>query len=60
MEALKEGFDSVFPSSHLGDLFSAHELEQLFCGNITAQWDTKVSMSLCACLAFLCPMKILE
>ncbi|XP_067948711.1 E3 ubiquitin-protein ligase TRIP12-like [Watersipora subatra] len=47
MEALKEGFDSVFPSAQLADLFTADELEQLFCGNRCTQWDTKELFDCC-------------
>lgn len=51
MESLKEGFDSIFQSSQLTDLFTADELEQLFCGNASTQWDTKVGVnaSVCVC-----------
>lgn len=43
MEAMKEGFDAIFSSLHLSDLFHADELEQLFCGNKSTQWETKVT-----------------
>jgi len=45
MEALKEGFDAIFPSSHLSNLFTSDEMEQLFCGNKSTKWDTKVCFS---------------
>ena len=46
MEAFREGFDSVFPSSHL-QVFFPEEMEQLFCGSGQRQWDVKMLMQCC-------------
>ncbi|KAL1512943.1 hypothetical protein ABEB36_002442 [Hypothenemus hampei] len=49
MEALREGFDSVFPSRNLR-VFQPEELEQVFCGNPmnhVAGWDIKTLMECC-------------
>lgn len=45
-EAFREGFESVF---HMSSLQSCYpdELEQLFCGNITEPWDTKMLIECC-------------
>ncbi|XP_076254826.1 E3 ubiquitin-protein ligase ctrip isoform X2 [Rhynchophorus ferrugineus] len=49
MEALREGFDSVFPSRNLR-VFQPDELEQVFCGspkdNVSG-WDVKTLMECC-------------
>ena len=41
MEALREGFESVFPLSYLS-LFYPEELDNLFCGVSNSSWDMKV------------------
>lgn len=46
MEAFKEGFNSVFNSSHLR-LFYPEELQQLFCGASYKRWDVKMLMESC-------------
>ncbi|XP_066255069.1 E3 ubiquitin-protein ligase TRIP12 isoform X1 [Euwallacea similis] len=49
MEALREGFDSVFPSRNLR-VFQPDELEQVFCGSPkdhVAGWDVKTLMECC-------------
>lgn len=46
MEAFREGFESVFPLSHL-QIFYPEELEYLFCGNGHSQWDVKNLMECC-------------
>ncbi|CAG9769753.1 unnamed protein product [Ceutorhynchus assimilis] len=49
MEALREGFDSVFPSKNLR-VFQPEELEQVFCGSPkdhVAGWDVKTLMDCC-------------
>ncbi|XP_050295827.1 E3 ubiquitin-protein ligase TRIP12 isoform X2 [Anthonomus grandis grandis] len=49
MEALKEGFDSVFPLKCLR-VFQPDELEQVFCGSPkdhVAGWDVKTLMECC-------------
>lgn len=45
-EAFREGFESVF---HMSSLQSCYpdELEQLFCGNVTEPWDTKMLLECC-------------
>ncbi|KAK3095400.1 hypothetical protein FSP39_014206 [Pinctada imbricata] len=45
-EALREGFEAIFPLSTLQS-FYPEELEQLFCGNITETWDVKMLMECC-------------
>lgn len=45
-EALREGFESVFPLSYL-NLFYPEELDQLFCGNIHETWEVKQLMECC-------------
>ncbi|XP_048518529.1 E3 ubiquitin-protein ligase TRIP12 isoform X1 [Dendroctonus ponderosae] len=49
MEALREGFNSVFPSQNLC-IFQPDELEQVFCGSPkdhVAGWDVKTLMDCC-------------
>lgn len=46
MEAFREGFESVFPLTHL-QIFYPEELEYLFCGNGHSQWDMKNLMECC-------------
>jgi len=46
LEAFREGFDSVFPLTHLS-LFYPEELEQLFCGSTFVQWDPKMMAECC-------------
>lgn len=46
LEALREGFESVFPLSQLS-VFYPEELEQLFCGNNQAQWEVKTLADCC-------------
>ncbi|MCL4130036.1 UNVERIFIED_CONTAM: hypothetical protein GTU68_015409 [Idotea baltica] len=47
MEALREGFESVFPVAQL-QVFYPEELEQLFCGSVDkSQWDTKQLAECC-------------
>ena len=47
MEALREGFESVFSVSQLR-IFYAEELEQLFCGSVdSAPWDIKELAECC-------------
>ncbi|KAK3585607.1 hypothetical protein CHS0354_004513 [Potamilus streckersoni] len=45
-EAFREGFESVFPLNTLNS-FYPEELEQLFCGNMSEVWDTKMLMECC-------------
>ncbi|XP_066267756.1 E3 ubiquitin-protein ligase TRIP12-like isoform X2 [Branchiostoma lanceolatum] len=45
-ESFREGFESVFPMSHL-QYFYPEELDQLFCGNKTEPWDVKMLMETC-------------
>lgn len=49
-EALREGFDSVFPSQRLR-MFYPEELESVFCGNngggAYARWDVKTLQESC-------------
>ncbi|XP_013418116.1 E3 ubiquitin-protein ligase TRIP12 isoform X2 [Lingula anatina] len=45
-EALREGFESVFPLRHLQS-FYPHELEQLFCGSSQELWEMKSLMECC-------------
>ncbi|KAI8498816.1 Ubiquitin-protein ligase [Branchiostoma belcheri] len=45
-ESFREGFESVFPMSHL-QYFYPEELDQLFCGNKTEPWDMKMLMETC-------------
>lgn len=48
MEALREGFESVFPLSHL-HMFYPEELEAVFCGGVASSsgWDVKMLMECC-------------
>jgi E3 ubiquitin-protein ligase TRIP12 len=46
VEALREGFESVFPLSYLS-LFYPEELEQLFCGSHNETWEVKHLMECC-------------
>lgn len=47
MEALREGFESVFPLTQL-HVFYPEELEQLFCGcSDSSQWDMKQLAECC-------------
>lgn len=48
MEALREGFESVFPLHQL-HTFYPEELESVFCGGMgqPASWDTKTLMECC-------------
>lgn len=48
MEAFREGFESVFPLSHL-KLFFPEELEAVFCGHAQTggQWDVKTLLECC-------------
>jgi E3 ubiquitin-protein ligase TRIP12 len=49
MEAWREGFDSVFPSSSL-KMFYPEELEMVFCGanqSVGESWDLKTLMECC-------------
>ena len=46
LEAFREGFESIFPLSHL-QLFYPEELEQLFCGSTYVQWDVKTMAECC-------------
>ncbi|CAG5095477.1 Similar to Trip12: E3 ubiquitin-protein ligase TRIP12 (Mus musculus) [Cotesia congregata] len=48
MEAFREGFESVFPTSQLR-LFFPEELEAVFCGHGQSggQWDVKTLMECC-------------
>ncbi|KAK7067184.1 hypothetical protein SK128_012433 [Halocaridina rubra] len=47
MEALREGFESVFPLTQL-HVFYPEELEQLFCGSSdSSQWDMKQLAECC-------------
>ncbi|XP_044596303.1 E3 ubiquitin-protein ligase TRIP12 isoform X1 [Cotesia glomerata] len=48
MEAFREGFESVFPTSQLR-LFFPEELEAVFCGHGQSggQWDVKILMECC-------------
>ena len=46
MEALREGFKSVFPLSHLA-LFYPQELEYLFCGVTNTRWEMKALTENC-------------
>jgi len=47
MEALREGFESVFPIAQL-QVFYPEELEQLFCGSSdSSQWDVKQLAECC-------------
>lgn len=46
MEAFKEGFNSVFTSSHL-KLFYPEELQQLFCGSTYKSWDFNMLVESC-------------
>lgn len=52
MEALREGFETVFPLSAL-QMFYPEELDQIFCGSSVqssaslAQWDVKTLMESC-------------
>ena len=43
MEAVRDGFNSVFPISSL-QMFYPDELDQIFCGTVQSfsAWDTKV------------------
>ena len=43
MEAVRDGFNSVFPISSLS-MFYPDELDQIFCGTVQSfsSWDTKV------------------
>ena len=45
-EALREGFESVFPLSYLS-LFFPEELENLFCGIGESSWDMKSLLECC-------------
>jgi len=48
MEAVREGFNSVFPLSSLGMFYPA-ELDQIFCGTVTTftPWDFKMLSDSC-------------
>lgn len=49
MEALREGFESVFPIQNLR-MFHPEELEAVFCGNprdTVTGWDIKTLMECC-------------
>lgn len=46
LEAFREGFESVFPTTQL-QVFYPEELEQLFCGSNHIQWDMKTLMDCC-------------
>uniref|UniRef100_T1IVF8 E3 ubiquitin-protein ligase n=1 Tax=Strigamia maritima TaxID=126957 RepID=T1IVF8_STRMM len=46
LESFREGFESVFPLSHL-QMFYPEELEQLFCGCSSQAWDAKSLMDCC-------------
>lgn len=46
MEAFKEGFNSVFNTSHLL-LFYPEELQKLFCGSSYKSWDYQMLMESC-------------
>ncbi|RXG69698.1 E3 ubiquitin-protein ligase TRIP12 [Armadillidium vulgare] len=47
MEALREGFESVFPLAQL-QIFYPEELEQLFCGSVdSSMWDMKQLAECC-------------
>lgn len=46
MESFKEGFESIFPLSHLS-LFYPEEMEQLFCGSGINRWDMKTLVESC-------------
>lgn len=48
MEALREGFESVFPLSHL-HMFYPEEMEAVFCGGVAtaAGWDVKTLTECC-------------
>jgi hypothetical protein len=45
MEAVREGFNSVFPISSLGMFYPA-ELDQIFCGTVQTfqPWEFKVRL----------------
>ncbi|XP_064639626.1 E3 ubiquitin-protein ligase TRIP12-like isoform X2 [Lineus longissimus] len=45
-EAFLEGFESVFPVSHL-QCFYPEELENLFCGSNSDAWEIKLLMECC-------------
>lgn len=45
-DAFREGFESVFHMSSLQSCYP-EELEQLFCGNVTEVWDTKMLLECC-------------
>lgn len=60
MEAVREGFNSVFPLTSLS-MFYPDELDQIFCGTVQTftPWDFKVSTnSVCRFLPpiFVCQM----
>ena len=52
MEAVRDGFNSVFPISSLS-MFYHDELDQIFCGTVKTflAWDYKVSSKYVFCLA---------
>ncbi|NWV68300.1 TRIPC ligase, partial [Malurus elegans] len=45
-DSFRDGFESVFPLSHL-QYFYPEELEQLLCGSKTDTWDAKTLMECC-------------
>lgn len=45
-DAFKDGFESVFPLSHLQS-FYPEELDNLFCGDNSEPWDIKILLECC-------------
>ncbi|XP_036174706.1 E3 ubiquitin-protein ligase TRIP12 isoform X5 [Myotis myotis] len=45
-DSFRDGFESVFPLSHL-QYFYPEELDQLLCGSKADTWDTKILMECC-------------
>uniref|UniRef100_A0A803T594 E3 ubiquitin-protein ligase n=1 Tax=Anolis carolinensis TaxID=28377 RepID=A0A803T594_ANOCA len=50
-DSFRDGFESVFPLSHL-QYFYPEELDQLLCGSKTDTWDAKTLMECCRDCSF--------